>query len=66
MKTLRRLVTRLSNLISRQEIDNRIAEEMEEHVSRQTEDNLRSGMTHTEARRQAILKFGPVEAIREQ
>jgi len=39
---------------------------MEEHLSLQTEENLRSGMTPAEARRQARLKFGAVEAIREQ
>ena len=65
MKTIKRFLTRLRNLVS-QRGDRRLLEEMEEHLSRQTEDNIRSGMTPAEARCQAILKFGAVEAIREQ
>jgi predicted permease len=66
MRLLKRLLARLRNLVSRQSDDQRLLEEMEEHLSRQTEENLRSGMTPAEARRQAVLKFGAVEAIREQ
>ena len=66
MRLLKRLLARLRNLASRQSDDQRFLEEMEEHLSRQTEENLRSGMTRAEARRQAVLKFGAVEAIREQ
>ena len=66
MRLLKRLFARLRNLASRQSDDQRFLEEMEEHVSRQTEENLRSGMAPAEARRQAVLKFGAVEAIREQ
>ena len=66
MKMLKRLFARLRNLASRQSDDQRLLEEMEEHLSRQTEENLRSGMTPAEARRQAVLRFGAVEAIREQ
>jgi predicted permease len=39
--------------------------EIEEHVALQTADNIRDGMTAAEARRQAALKFGGVEAIKE-
>src|ERR1700691_2193299 len=66
MRLLKRLFARLPNLSSRRSDDQRFLEEMEEHVSRQTEENLRSGMAPAEARRQAVLKFGAVEAIREQ
>jgi predicted permease len=66
MRPLKRLLARLRNLVSHQRGDQRFLEEMEEHLSRQTEENLRSGMTPAEARRQAVLKFGAVEAIREQ
>ena len=38
---------------------------MEEHLAQQTADNLRAGMSTAEARRQAVLKFGAVQAIRE-
>jgi predicted permease len=66
MRLLKRLLARLRNLASRQNDDQRLLEEMEEHLSHQTEENLRSGMTPAEAHRQAVLKFGAVEAIREQ
>jgi hypothetical protein len=66
MRLLKRLLTRLRNLASLQSDDQRLLEEMEEHLARQTEENLRSGMTPAEARRQAVLRFGAVEAIREQ
>jgi predicted permease len=66
MRPLNRLLVRLRNLVSRQRDDQRFLEEMEEHLSQLTEENLRSGMTPAEARRHAVLKFGAVEAIREQ
>jgi putative ABC transport system permease protein len=46
-------------------VDQRLREEMEEHLALQTAENLRAGMPPAEARRQAVLKFGAVEAIRE-
>jgi putative ABC transport system permease protein len=62
MRLLKRLLARFCNLASRQSDDQRFLEEMEEHISRQTEEHLRAGMTPAEARRQALLKFGAVEA----
>jgi predicted permease len=38
---------------------------MASHIAAQTEENIRAGMTPPEARRDARLKFGAVEAIRE-
>jgi predicted permease len=38
---------------------------MEAHIALQTEENVHAGMTEDEARRQAALKFGPVERVRE-
>ncbi len=65
MKFLRRFFIRLSNLATRRSADQRLREEMTEHLAFQTEENLRSGMLPAEARRQAVLKFGAAEAIRE-
>jgi predicted permease len=45
--------------------EQRLREEMQEHLALQTHENLRAGMTPEEARRQAVLKFGPVQAVRE-
>ncbi len=38
---------------------------MEEHLAQQTAENLRAGLSAGEARRQAVLKFGAVEAMKE-
>jgi putative ABC transport system permease protein len=39
---------------------------MEEHLALQTAENLRTGITPIEARRQAVLKFGAVAAVSEK
>jgi macrolide transport system ATP-binding/permease protein len=66
MRLLRRMWRRVSNFVSRNGGEQRLREEMEEHVRMQTEENLRAGMTQGEARRQALLKWGAGEAVREQ
>jgi predicted permease len=65
MKFLRRFFIRLSNLATGRSADQRLQDEIAEHLAFQTEDNLRAGMSPTEARRQAALKLGAAEAIRE-
>lgn len=65
MKSIRRFFARLGNWATRRQLDERLKEEMEEHLALQTAENLRSGMPPSEARRQALLKFGAREAIRE-
>jgi predicted permease len=65
MKFLRRFFIRLSNFTAGRRADQRVREEMAEHLALQTEENLRAGMSPAEARRQAALKLGPAEAIRE-
>jgi predicted permease len=65
MRSIRRLWTRTLNFVLRATGDRRLREEMENHIALQTEDNMRAGMLASEARRQALLKFGPPEALRE-
>ena len=65
MKSLRRLVTRLVNWAARRRDDGRLREEIEQHLALETAENVRAGMTPAEARRQAVLKFGSVERVRE-
>jgi len=65
MRFLRRLFKRLINVGVGRRNDERLKEEIEEHLALQTADNIRAGLSPTEARRQAILKFGAVEAIKE-
>ena len=66
MRILNRLFARVRNFGFGRHGDERLREEMEGHVAMQTEENIRAGMTPTEARRQAVLKLGAVEVIREQ
>jgi predicted permease len=65
MRALRRFLTRLFNSATRRAQDERLKEEIEEHIALQTEENLRADLSPVEARRQAMLKFGGVEATKE-
>src|SRR3984957_6801000 len=65
MRFLRRFFIRLSNFTTGRRADQRLREEMAEHVALQTEENMRAGMSPTEARRQAALKLGAAQSIRE-
>jgi hypothetical protein len=65
MRALNRFFSRLWNFSSGQRGDQRLRDEMEEHVTLQTEDNIRAGMAPAEAHRQAVLKFGAVGSVRE-
>jgi putative ABC transport system permease protein len=65
MKFLRRFFARFSNFAGRSGADQRLLEEMEEHLAQQTADNVRAGMPAAEARRQAVLKFGAIGTVRE-
>jgi predicted permease len=65
VKFLRRFFIRLSNLATGRSADQRLQDEIAEHLAFQTEDNLRAGMSPAEARRQAALKLGAAQAIRE-
>src|SRR5258708_522399 len=65
MRSLRRFLTRLLNPATRRAQDERLREEIEEHIALQTEENLRAGLSPIEARRQSMLKFGGVEAMKQ-
>src|ERR1035441_4203609 len=65
MRAVNRSFTRLLNFTTRRRGDERLREEIESHIATQTEENIRAGMTPEEARRQARLKFGAVDAVRE-
>ena len=65
MRTLRRFFKRLSSCATRERDERRLRDEIEEHLALQTADNVRAGMQPLEARRQAVLKFGHVEAMKE-
>src|ERR1019366_9103513 len=65
MRAVNRSFTRLLNFTTRRRGDERLREEIESHIATQTEENIRAGMTPEEGRRQARLKFGAVDAVRE-
>jgi len=66
MRSLHRFLIRLRNLVTGQRGDARLREEMEDYVEREAEANIQAGMSEDEARRQARMKLGAAEAIREQ
>jgi hypothetical protein len=65
MRTLRRLLKRLTSWATRRQDEERLQAEIEEHLALQAAENLRAGLSPVEARRQAVLKFGAVEALKE-
>jgi predicted permease len=65
MRSLRRFLQRLFNSAARRAEDERLKEEIEEHIALETAENLRAGLSPIEARRQAMLKFGGIEAMKQ-
>ena len=70
MNQLRALFIRLTEFFRKPRRERELASELETHLAMHIEDNLRSGLTPQEARRQALLKLGGLEqtkeALREQ
>ena len=65
MKTLVRCLTRIRKFAAGRPGNERLREEIEEHLEMQSQENMRAGMPPEEARRQARIKLGGVEALRE-
>jgi predicted permease len=65
MRALRRFFRRLSAWATTQQDEQRLRAEIEDHLALQTADNVRAGLSDVEARRQAVLKFGGVDAMME-
>ncbi len=61
MRKLRAWLLRFWGFIQRDRHDNAFAEEIETHLQMQIDDNLRSGMHPTQARRDALIKSGGME-----
>ena len=64
MKTLRAFWLRLAGTVHGEPRDS-FAEELEGHLQMHTEDNVRKGMSATEARRDALMKLGGIEQTKE-
>ncbi|HEV3512485.1 MAG TPA: ABC transporter permease [Candidatus Sulfotelmatobacter sp.] len=62
MRKLRAWFVRLLGVSHSDRQDRNFAEELESHLQMHIDDNVRSGMSPDEARRQALIKLGGVEA----
>ena len=65
MRKLREWIFRFGGLFNRQRKDRELNDEIESHLQMHIEDNLRLGMTPEEARREAMIKLGGIEAMKE-
>ena len=65
MRAARRFLVRLKASLNGRRAEDRLKEHVEEYLDFQAAENIRAGMDPREARRQAVLKFGPVEAMKE-
>src|SRR6266481_5444339 len=65
MRRLREWMMRFEGLFYKRRKDQELDDEIETHLQMHTEDNLRLGMTPEEARRQAMMKLGGIEATKE-
>jgi len=65
MRHLRVFVRRLAGLFRTDRLDRELAEEIESNLELHIADNLRRGMSAAEARRQAMIRFGGLEATKE-
>jgi putative ABC transport system permease protein len=60
------LSRRIANLFSRPTVDREIKDEFLAHLGMRIEDNIASGMSAEEARRDAVLRFGNPTVLNEQ
>ena len=65
MRRARAWVRRAAGLFRHSKIERELREEFGSHLQLHIDDNVRAGMTPVEARRQALLKFGPIESVKE-
>jgi len=66
MRRLRAWFSRLGGVFNRQRQEQELTAEMESHLQLHIEDNLRAGIPAVRARREAIMKLGGVEQIKEK
>ncbi len=65
MSSLRRFVIRLMTSVTRRQDEERLREEFEDYLALETEANVQRGLAAADARRQAVLRFGGLEAAKE-
>ena len=65
MRRLRAWLLRFGGLFDKERRERELAAEMQSHLEMHMEDNLRAGLNAGEARRQALIQLGGVEATKE-
>lgn len=65
MRKLLALISRFFALFRKERDEHELAAELKSHLQLHIEDNLRAGMSHAEARRNALIKLGGVEQTKE-
>ena len=65
MRALRRILTRGAGLFRRRARERALADGLESHLALHVDDNIRLGLAPDEARRQAVLAMGGIEAMKE-
>ncbi|HKF51308.1 MAG TPA: ABC transporter permease [Candidatus Acidoferrales bacterium] len=60
------ILRRIANLFHRSKLDQDIDAELRAHIEMRTADNIATGMSPEEARRQAVLRFGSRPAMKER
>ncbi len=65
MKALWRIWARVTGLFRSNWRDREMAQEFESHLQMHIDDNIRAGMSPEQARREALVKFGGMEAAKE-
>jgi len=65
VRILRRFFKQVSSWATARKDEERLRAEIEAHIALQTDENIRAGLSAEEARREAVWKFGPIEAVKE-
>jgi predicted permease len=65
MRTLRAWLLRVGGLFNKQRHDRELADELESNLQLHIDENVRAGMSREEARREALIKLGGVEPVKE-
>jgi predicted permease len=65
MRTLQVFWLRLAGTFQKEKLERNFADELEGHIQMHTEENIRNGMSATEAHRNALIKLGGIEQTKE-
>jgi predicted permease len=65
MRRVRAWFIRITGIFNKSKRDRELSDELESHLQLHIDDNLRAGMSPTEARRRAIIKLGGIESTKE-